>query len=78
MAVLEYGCIVYSGAASTHLNRLDQFQEKMCDFKFQSLTDCRNALILGCTCVTFWVVVFCNLFVLNLKTLLSISKVTWF
>jgi len=51
--VLEYGCIVYSGAAPTHLNRLDQFQtrvEKMCGFSFQSLTDRRNASILGFTC----------------------------
>jgi len=50
--VLEYGCIVYYGAASTHLNRLDQLQaciEKMCGFTFQSLTDHQNALILGFT-----------------------------
>ena len=36
-----------------YLNRLDQFQtrvEKMCDFPFQSLTDRRNASILGFTC----------------------------
>ena len=51
--VQEYGCIVYSEAALTHLNRLDQFQarvENMCGFTFQSLTDHRNASILGLTC----------------------------
>ena len=51
--MLEYGCILYSGAAPTHLNRLDQFQtwvEKMGGCPFQSLTDCRNASILGFTC----------------------------
>ena len=51
--VLEYGCIVYSGAALTHLNRLDQFQarvENICGFTFHSLTDHRNASILGLTC----------------------------
>jgi len=48
--VLEYGCI---GAASTHLNCLDQLQarvDKMCGFLFQSLTDCQNASILGFSC----------------------------
>jgi len=27
--VLEYGCIVYSSATPTHLNRLDQFQTQV-------------------------------------------------
>ena len=46
-------CVVYSGAALTHLNRLDQFQarvENVCGFTFQSLTDRRNTSILGLTC----------------------------
>ena len=42
--MLEYGCILYSGAALSHLNRLDSFQsriEHMCDFL---------SSILGFTC----------------------------
>ena len=52
-SVLKYGCVVYSRTALTHLNCLDQFQahvENMCCFTFQSLTDHRNASILGLTC----------------------------
>ena len=51
--MLEYGCILYSGAALSHLNHLDSFQsriEHMCEFLFPSLTDRRNASILGFTC----------------------------
>ena len=43
----------YSGVALTHLNRLDRFQarvENMCGFTFPSLTNHRNASILGLTC----------------------------
>ena len=42
-----------SGAALTHLNRLDCFQahvENMCGFTFPSLTNHRNASILSLTC----------------------------
>ena len=51
--MLEYGSILYSGAAMTHLNRLDSFQariENMCGITFPPLTNCRNASILGLTC----------------------------
>ena len=51
--MLEYGSVLYSGAASTHLNRLDSFQarvENMCGFTFLSLTNRHNASILGPTC----------------------------
>ena len=51
--VLEYGSILYSGVALTHLNRLDQFQarvENMCEFTFPSLTNHQSASILSLTC----------------------------
>jgi len=51
--MLEYGCVLYSGAALSHINRLNSFQsriENMCDISFPSLTDRRNASILGFTC----------------------------
>ena len=51
--MLEYGSILYSEAALTHLNRLDSFQarvENMCGFTFPPLTNSRNASILGLTC----------------------------
>ena len=51
--MLEYGSVLYSRAAPTHLNRLDHFQarvENMCGSTFPSLTDRRNASILGLTC----------------------------
>ena len=51
--MLEYGSILYSGAATTHLNRLDSFQarvENMCGITFPPLTNRRNASILGLTC----------------------------
>ena len=51
---LEYGSILYSGAALSHLNRLERLQarvENMCGLEFPSLTTRRNALILGLTCI---------------------------
>ena len=51
--MLKYGCVLYSGAALSHINCLNSFQshiENMCDFSFPSLTDRRNASILGFTC----------------------------
>ena len=51
--VLEYGSVLYSGAAPTHLNHLDRFQahvENMCGFTFPSLTDRCKDSILGLTC----------------------------
>ena len=51
--VLENGSILYSGAALTHLNRLDRFQaraENMCGFTFPFLTNRHNVSILGITC----------------------------
>ena len=51
--VLEYGSVLYSGAALTHLNRLNRSQarvENMCGFTFPHLTNHRNASILGLTC----------------------------
>ena len=51
--MLEYGPVLYSGAALTHLNHLDRFQvhvENMCGFTFPSLMDRRNASILSLTC----------------------------
>ena len=50
---LEYGSILYSGAALSHLNRLERLQarvENMCGLAFPSLTTRRNASILGLTC----------------------------
>ena len=51
--ILEYGSILYSGAALSHLNRLERLQarvENMCGLAFPSLTTRRNASILGLTC----------------------------
>jgi len=51
--MLEYGSILYSGAALTHLNCLNSFQARvknMCGFTFPPLTNCHNASILGLTC----------------------------
>ena len=51
--MLQYGCVLYSGAALSHINCLNSFQsciENMCDFSFPSLTDQCNASILGFTC----------------------------
>ena len=50
---LEYGNILYSGAASTHLRRLDDLQsriERSCSFVFQPLSHRRNAAIMGLVC----------------------------
>ena len=50
---LEYGNILYSGAASTHLRRLDNLQsriERSCSFVFQPLSHCQNAAIMGLVC----------------------------
>jgi len=51
--MLEYGSILYSGAASSHVNRLESFQsqiESMFGSTFSSLIDRRHASILGFTC----------------------------
>ena len=51
--MLEYGSILYPGAASSHVNRLESFQsqiESMCGSTFSSLIDQRHAYILGFTC----------------------------
>ena len=50
--MLEYGSILYSGAA-LHLHRLDSLQarvESTCGFTFPPLTTRHNAPILGLTC----------------------------
>ena len=50
---LEYGSILYSSAASSHLNRLNSLQtrvENMCGFSIPTLASRRNASILGFTC----------------------------
>ena len=50
---LEYGNILYAGAAFTHLQRLDRLQSRMehtCCSHFQSLLHRRNASIIGLVC----------------------------
>ena len=50
---LEHGNILYSGAASTHLRRLDDLQsciERSCSFVFQPLSHRQNAAIMGLVC----------------------------
>ena len=50
---LEYGAILYSEAAQSHLARLDSFQarfENMYGVSFPPLIVCCNASILGLTC----------------------------
>ena len=50
---LEYGSILYAGATSTHLQRLDCLQsriEQTCSSHFQSLLHHRNASIIGQVC----------------------------
>ena len=50
---LVYGSILYAGAASTHLQRLDCLQsriEQTCSSHFQSLLHRRNASIIGLVC----------------------------
>ena len=51
--VLEYGNILYTGAASGHLQRLDHLQNRIqqtCCSTFQSLSHRRNAAIIGLIC----------------------------
>ena len=51
--ILEYGSILYSGAANTHLRRLDDLQsriERTCSFVFQPRSHRRNAAIMGLIC----------------------------
>ena len=51
--MLEYGSILYSGVALSHLNSLDRLQvhvENMCELTFLSLTVHCNASLLGLTC----------------------------
>ena len=51
--VLEYGNILYTGAASGHLQRLDLLQNRIqqtCCSTFQSLSHRRDAAIIGSTC----------------------------
>ena len=48
---LEYGNILYSGAASTHhLDHLQSHIEWSCSFVFQPLSHCQNAAIMGLVC----------------------------
>ena len=50
---LEYGSILYSGAASTHLRCLNDLQshiERSCSFVFQPFSHHRNAAIMGLVC----------------------------
>ena len=52
-ATLEYGSIIYSGAANTHLRHLDDLQSRIewsCSFGFQTLSHHRNAAIMGSIC----------------------------
>ena len=51
--ILEYGNILYTGAASSHLERLDHLQtriQRTCCSTFQSLSHRRNAAIIGLIC----------------------------
>jgi len=51
--MLEYGSILYSSAAFSHLNRLNSLQrrvENMCGFFIPTLVCRRDASILGFTC----------------------------
>ena len=51
--MLEYGSILYSSAALSHVSRFDSLLsriENMCGFTFPYLTDRHNASILGFTC----------------------------
>ena len=50
---LEYGNILYSGAAATHLHRLDALQSRIegtCSFVFQPLSHRQEAAIVGLIC----------------------------
>ena len=50
---LEYGSILYSGAANIHLSHFVDLQsriERSCSFVFQSLSYRRNAAIMGLVC----------------------------
>ena len=51
--VLEYGNILYTGAASSHLQRLDHLQNRIqqtCCSTFQLLSHRRDAAIIGLVC----------------------------
>ena len=51
--ILEYGNILYCGAALSHLRRLDNLQtriERTCCSTFQSLLHCCNVAIIGFIC----------------------------
>ena len=51
--ILEYGNILYSGAANTHLCRLDNLQSRIewtCSVTFQPLLQRRHAAIMGLVC----------------------------
>ena len=47
---LEYGSILYSGAANTYLRHLDDLQSQLCLFVFQPLSYHQNAAIMGLVC----------------------------
>jgi hypothetical protein len=50
---LEYGCLLYMGAADTHLARFDRLQERaesMTGFSFQPLRARRHAAAIGLAC----------------------------
>ena len=52
-SVLEYGNILYTGVASSHLQRLDHLQTQIqwtCCSTFQSLSHRCNAAIIGLVC----------------------------
>ena len=51
---MEYGCVLYSGAAPTYLHRFDTLQtriEHMSSFTFPSLYNRRSTAILGLVCL---------------------------
>ena len=53
---LEYGSILYSGAANTYLCRLDNLQsriERSCSFVFKPLSHHQNAAIMGLVLQTY-------------------------
>ena len=49
-SILEYGSLVYMGAAKSHLDKLDRVQEsamKLCGFEIESLQSRREAAAIG-------------------------------
>ena len=51
--ILEYGNVLLTGAAFSHLQRLDQLQiriQKTCCSTFQSLSYCCSAAVVGLVC----------------------------